>query len=257
MSVPCWDQTRPGCRRDRRVTISTHLSPDEVCRGSFPGMESGLNCHGGMVATRVWLPFSGKWTFARVVWLPPGLLPPGYGCPSPESELSCHGGMVATRVWLPFSAAPVRPARRHCDSGVKDHVAVPPVGTRVSFFERSLLGPNSARLLPGPEGNIITHLIPVQRSPRVFPRAGKGQPVRNVAGYAPIASGILYLLSTVPVRTRAVHSPMPSPWALLALGSLASHGPSCKVHLPQPVHPLSATSVRSSRRHCNCGKKMV
>ena len=56
-----------------------------------------------------------------------------------------------------------------CYSGVKEGVAAPPAGTRVSFFERSLLEPNSARLMPGPEGNIITQLIPGQRSPRVFP----------------------------------------------------------------------------------------
>ena len=43
-----------------------------------------------------------------------------------------------------------------CNSGVKDLVAVPPIGTRVSFFERSLLGPNSARLSPGLEGNTVT-----------------------------------------------------------------------------------------------------
>ena len=35
----------------------------------------------------------------------------------------------------------------------KDLVTAPPVGTRVSFFKRSLLEPNSARLSPGPEGN--------------------------------------------------------------------------------------------------------
>merc|ERR1712030_246872 len=68
----------------------------------------------------------------------------------------------------------VRSSRRHCNSGVKDGVAAPPVGTRVSCFERSLLEPNSAWLSPGPEGNIITQLIPGQRSPRVFPGPGRG-----------------------------------------------------------------------------------
>ena len=54
----------------------------------------------------------------------------------------------------------------------KDCVAAPPIGTRVSFFKRSLLEPNSARLSPGPEGNIIYSLIPGQRSPRVFSGPG-------------------------------------------------------------------------------------
>ena len=54
----------------------------------------------------------------------------------------------------------------------KDGAATPPVGTRVSCFERSLLEPNSAQLSPRPKSNIITQLIPVQRSPRVFSRAG-------------------------------------------------------------------------------------
>ena len=54
----------------------------------------------------------------------------------------------------------------------KDLVTAPPVGTRVSFFKRSLLEPNSARLSPGPEGNIIYSLIPGQRSPRVFSGPG-------------------------------------------------------------------------------------
>ena len=50
-----------------------------------------------------------------------------------------------------LSTASVRSSRRHCNSGVKDGVAAPPAGTRVSFFERSLLEPNSAWLMPGPE----------------------------------------------------------------------------------------------------------
>ena len=53
----------------------------------------------------------------------------------------------------PLSTTRVRSSRRHCYSGVKDGVAAPPARTRVSFFERSLLEPNSARLSPGPEGN--------------------------------------------------------------------------------------------------------
>ena len=70
---------------------------------------------------------------------------------------------------LALSPSPVVIGGVSCNSGEKDGVAAPPVGTRVSCFERSLLEPNSARLLPGPEGNMITLLIPGQRSPRVFP----------------------------------------------------------------------------------------
>ena len=38
----------------------------------------------------------------------------------------------------------------------------------MSFFERSLLEPNSARLTPGPEGYSITHLTPVLWWPMAF-----------------------------------------------------------------------------------------
>ena len=44
-----------------------------------------------------------------------------------------------------------------------------------SFFEHSLMEPNSAQLSPGPEGNKIIQYIPGQRSPRFFSRDGKGQ----------------------------------------------------------------------------------
>ena len=60
-----------------------------------------------------------------------------------------------------------------CNCGEKGGEATPPVGTRVSFFERSLLEPNSARLTPGPEGDNITQLIPTQRSPRASPGADR------------------------------------------------------------------------------------
>ena len=43
----------------------------------------------------------------------------------------------------------------------------------MSYFERSLLEPNSARLTPGPEGDNITQLIPTQRSPRASPGADR------------------------------------------------------------------------------------
>ena len=43
-----------------------------------------------------------------------------------------------------------------CNCGEKEGEATPPVGTRVSYFERSLLEPNSARLTPGPEGDNAT-----------------------------------------------------------------------------------------------------
>ena len=103
------------------------------------------------------------------------------------------------------------------NSGVKDGVTAPPTGTRVSFFERSLLEPNSARLSRGPEGNNITHLIPVQRSPRVLPGSGKVQP--------------------------AVHSPMLLPWALWLQALLASHGPSCRPNDPSAIACCAFTNA--------------
>ena len=61
-----------------------------------------------------------------------------------------------------LSAAPVRSSCRRCNSGVKVGVATPLDGTQVSFFECSLLEPNSARLTPGPEGNNVESGVQMQ-----------------------------------------------------------------------------------------------
>ena len=59
---------------------------------------------------------------------------------------------VASRVCTPLSACGFGPLVANVNPREKMVYQAPPVGTRVSFFERSLLEPNSARLTPGPEG---------------------------------------------------------------------------------------------------------
>ena len=158
------------------------------------------------------------------------------------AHLSLAGGCLCTNcpAKCSLSTTSVRSSRRHCNSGVKDRVAVPPVGTRVSFFERSLLGPNSARLLPGPEGNIITQLIPVQRSSRVFPGPGKGQLIRRLfrCGYIAVPS----------IRRLRAQSCACCPTYITYCAFTMSF-------LYTAVCSLYAAPVQSSRRHCTCGVK--
>ena len=120
----------------------------------------------------------------------------------------------------------------------------------MSCFERSLLEPNSARLSPRPDGNIITQLIPGQRSPRVFPGLERGS---------------LHMtdLCTLPTPSGKPHTRAP-PMLGLSIHQCLHHevGPYWPPMVPrawpisgQPMHPLSATPVRPPRRQCNCGKK--
>ena len=167
---------------------------------------------------------------------------------------------------VPFSAAPVRPPRRQCNSGVKDLVAVPPVGTRVSFFERSLLGPNSARLSPGPEGNKNTQLIPGQRTPMVFPGVERGSLgsmtyvlcLSYVQASVPTYVGTSCTCTAVRLGHRHTYHPRHLTPGRLGLPPYVSPSmPNAWTDLPlaPALCPLSTARVRSSRRHCNSGVK--
>ena len=147
MSVPCWNRTRPGWRRDRRVTVSLTLPHTFVADG-FYRAGKGLT-YRSWTTELAYFAYHLWWTVlsSRVCTGVP-VLAYGVGmlCLPPLVDRLGLTGLY------PLSAVWVRPARRQCKSGGKDGVSVPPVGTRVSFFERSLLEPNSARLAPGPEG---------------------------------------------------------------------------------------------------------
>ena len=167
-----------------------------------------------------------------------------------------------------LSTASVRSTRRHCNSGVKDLVAVPPVGTRVSFFERSLLGPNSARLSPGPEGNNIYSLIPGQRSPMVFPgveRDGLSTDCISIRMYSAFLTVSMYS-AFLSVRTLHLHF---YPYVLcisfrfyVLCISIRTYSAFLSVSCIWAFclylctrHTLSTTWVPPSRRHCNSGVK--
>ena len=147
----------------------------------------------------------------------------------------------------------------------------------MSCFERSLLGPNSARLSPGPEGNNITHLIPVQRSPRVFPGAGKGEimgifwlvlgtPYRPYTYAVALAStwNTIHHISCIRLLyVLCLHQCHALPWALLALHGLSnamlSHGLFWPYMVPrtQPCAPFPPRRFDCLVAIVTAGKKMV
>ena len=152
---------------------------------------------------------------------------------------------------LALSPSPVVIGGVSCNSGEKDGVAAPPVGTRVSCFERSLLEPNLARLAPGPEGYSITHLTPVLWWPMAF---------------SGLERGALCILCIPPLAFSAYHLVVPShglcirayPWGtglgLTELACFAYHLWWTDLGLTG-LYPLSAVWVRPARRQCKSGGK--
>ena len=109
----------------------------------------------------------------------------------------------------------------------------------MSFFERSLLEPNSARLMPGPEGYSITQLTPVLWCSRAFARLERG--ALCILCIPPLAFSAYRL--TVPVF-RTVHKGLSLPLAY-RYWPLASRTPVYRTPVYSGILPVYRTPVYS------------